>query len=101
MVSDRHCLPSLPDLIPGFSQFEQLVVAGCVFGKITVIENKFCSHIAKVLLKPRTTDPPTHRLLTHRPTDRLLLTYVKIEDQILNMFCILSIILENFTYCII
>ena len=42
----------------------------------------------------RPTDPPTHRPLTtypptHRPTDRLLLTYVEIEDQILNMFCIL------------
>ena len=34
--------------------------------------------------QPPTTDPPTHR-----PTDRLLLTCIKIEDQILNMFCIL------------
>ena len=36
--------------------------------------------------------PPTHRLLTHRPTDPPTIyppTYVKIEDHILNMFCIL------------
>ena len=47
----------------------------------------------------KTTDPPTHRSLTtyppihrpliHRPTDQLLLTSVELEDQILNMFCIL------------
>ena len=36
-----------------------------------------------------TTYPPTHQPLTHRPTDQLLLTYAEIEDQILNMFCIL------------
>ena len=39
----------------------------------------------------RPTDPPTHRPthrpLTHRLTDWLSLTYIKIEDQILNMFC--------------
>ena len=29
----------------------------------------------------------THRIPTQRPTDRLLSTYVKTEDQILNMFC--------------
>ena len=34
----------------------------------------------------RPTDPPA---TYHLPTDRLLLTYVEIEDQIMNMFYIL------------
>ena len=44
-----------------------------------------------VLLKPRTTGPLTTDQPTtyHLPTDRLLLTCIKIEDQALNMFCIL------------
>ena len=44
-----------------------------------------------VLLKPPTTDPLTTDQPTtyHLPTDRLLLTCIKIEDQALNMFRIL------------
>ena len=38
---------------------------------------------------PPTTYSPTHQPLTYRPTDQLLLTKIEIEDQILNMFCIL------------
>ena len=51
---------------------------------------------ATVLLTPPTTDhrptdhrPTDHLPLSHRPNDRLLLTEVEIEDQILNMFYIL------------
>ena len=53
----------------------------------------FCIYLG-VFLKPPTTyppttDQPTHQPRTHRPTNRLLSTYIKIEDQILNMFYIL------------
>ena len=58
----------------------------------------FCISInRRILLKPPTTDPPTHqplciyppthRPLTHQPTDWLSSPCVKTEDQILNMFC--------------
>ena len=51
-----------------------------------------------VLLKPPTTDPPTHRPtnhfpLTHQLTERSSLTCIKTEEQILQ-----SLILQNFHY---
>ena len=72
-------------------------VLNVAFGKVLrVMKNLYKK---QALLKPPTTDSSTHRqlttyplthwALTHRPTDQLLLTCVEIEDQILNMFCIL------------
>ena len=62
------------------------------------IKHKFEEMSIKgVLLKSPTIDPPTHgplstyrpthRPLTHRPTDRSSSTCTKAEDQVLNMFC--------------
>ena len=39
--------------------------------------------------QPLTTYSPTQRPPTHKPTHRLLSTYLNIEDQTLNMFYIL------------
>ena len=36
---------------------------------------------------PPTHQPTDHFPLTHRPRDQSSSTYVKTEDQILNMFC--------------
>ena len=43
----------------------------------------------KVLWKPPTTNPPIHlQLITYPPTHQPP-AYIRIEDQILNIFCIL------------
>ena len=56
------------------------------------------------LLKPPTTDPPTTQHLStdpptaYSPTHRLtIMTIVKIEDQIVNLFCT-SYFLKNFGF---
>ena len=59
----------------------------------------FLETFGGVLLKPPTTDPPTtDPPTTYSPTHRLtIMIIVKIEDQIVNLFCTLYF-LKTFTF---